>query len=102
MMMKKISQKTVRTLKVASVIGVLLVLSITFTVYAEVSDFALYWWSVDGGGESSQGGNYTLIGTIGQSDAGAMSAGDYTLHGGFWPGGALLEQVKLYLPLVMR
>jgi hypothetical protein len=102
MMMKKISQKTVRTLKVASVIGVLLVLSITFTVYAEVAEFVINWWTVDGGGDSSQGGDYTLYGTIGQSDAGAMSGGGYTLHGGFWPGGALLEQVKLYLPLVMR
>jgi len=100
--MKKISQKTVRTIKVASVIGVLLVLSITLTVYAEGSDFVIKWWSADGGGDSSQGGNYTLIGTSGQSDAGEMSGGGYTLHGGFWPGGALLEQVKLYLPLVMR
>lgn len=100
--MKKISQKTVRTLKVASLIGVLLLLSIAFTVYAEGSDLALYWWSVDGGGDSSQGGDYTLIGTIGQSDAGAMRGGVYTLHGGFWPGGALVEQVELFLPLVMR
>jgi len=100
--MKKISQKTVRTLKVASVIGVLLVLSITFTVFAEVSDFVLNWWTVDGGGGLSQGGDYTLYGTIGQSDAGAMSGGDYTLHGGFWPGGALVEQVELFLPLVIR
>jgi hypothetical protein len=101
-MMKKISLKTVRTIKVASVIGVLLVLSITFTVYAEVAEFVINWWSVDGGGDSSQGGGYTLYGTIGQSDAGAMSEGDYTLHGGFRPGGALLERVELYLPLVMQ
>ena len=77
-------------------------LSIAFTVYSEVSDFVINWWSVDGGGDSSQGGDYTLNGTIGQSDTGAASGGGYTLHGGFWPGGALLQQFKLYLPLIMR
>ncbi len=101
-MMKKISQKTVRTIKLASVIGVLLVLSITFNVYAGVAEFAIQWWSVDGGGDSSQGGGYTLYGTIGQSDAGAMSGGDYTLYSGFLPGGTLLERVELYLPLVIQ
>ena len=100
--MKKISQNTARTLKVASVIGALLVLSITFTVYAEVAGFVINWWSVDSGGDSSQGGGYTLYGTIGQSDAGAMSGGGYTLHGGFRPGGVLTQQVELYLPLVMH
>jgi hypothetical protein len=101
-MKKKISQKTIRTLKVASLLGALLLLSIAFTVYSEVSEFVINWWSVDGGGDSSQGGNYTLTGTVGQSDTGAASGGGYTLHGGFWPGGALLQQFKLYLPLVMR
>ena len=101
-MKNKISQKTLRTIKVASLLGALLLLSIAFTVYSEVSDFVVNWWSVDGGGDSSQGGDYTLNGTIGQSDTGAASGGGYTLHGGFWSGGALLQQFKLYLPLVMR
>ncbi len=77
-------------------------LSIAFMVNAGVPEFVINWWTVDGGGGLSQGGNYTLLGTSGQPDASAMSAGGYTLHGGFWPGGALLEQVELYLPLVMR
>jgi len=31
---------------------------------------------------------YALVGTIGQSDAGAMQAGNggYVVRGGFWPG----------------
>ena len=81
---------------------VILLLSITFTVYAGVAEFVINWWSVDGGGDSSQGGDYTLIGTIGQPDAGAMSGGNYTLYGGFLPGGTLLERVELYLPLVIQ
>jgi len=44
------------------------------------------WFSVDGGGGTSRGGPYTLSGTIGQPEVGAMNGGAYTLEGGFWPG----------------
>ncbi len=39
---------------------------------------------MDGGGGTSTGGVYSVTGTIGQPDAGAMSGGNYTLQGGFW------------------
>jgi hypothetical protein len=39
---------------------------------------------VDGGGGTSTGGVYTVSGTIGQPDAGAMGGGNFTLEGGFW------------------
>jgi hypothetical protein len=42
------------------------------------------WFSVDGGGGTSGGGQFTLSGTAGQPDAGDMTGGGYTLHGGFW------------------
>jgi hypothetical protein len=60
--------------------------------------------SVDGGGYTfSTGGGYTLGGTIGQPDAGALIGGGYTLGGGFWGGGALSGQsYPVYLPLVRR
>lgn len=45
--------------------------------------YDLSWQTVDGGGQSD-GSTYTLTGAVGQSDAGAMSDGNYTLHGGFW------------------
>jgi len=32
-------------------------------------------------------GQYIVTGTVGQPDAGVMSAGQYELLGGFWPGG---------------
>jgi hypothetical protein len=47
-------------------------------------NFSLDWFSVDGGGGTSTGGVYTVSGSIGQPDAGAMSGGNYTLQGGFW------------------
>ena len=50
--------------------------------------YTIDWYTVDGGGGTSTGGNYTLSGTIGQSDAAitTLSGGGYTLDGGFWPG----------------
>jgi hypothetical protein len=47
--------------------------------------FDLSWWTVDGGGHTAtSGGNYTLGGTTGQADAGALAGGNYSLSGGFW------------------
>lgn len=61
--------------------------------------YALDRWAV-GGGHSS-GGDYALTGTFGQSGAGALSNGDYTLGSGFW-GGEGAAQYRVYLPLVLR
>ena len=46
-------------------------------------NYSIDWYSIDGGGGTSTGGNYSLTGTIGQADAGTMSGGNYTLTGGF-------------------
>jgi len=50
------------------------------------AQFAIDWFTLDGGGGVSSGGNFSLTGTIGQPDVGALSGGTYTLQGGFWPG----------------
>jgi hypothetical protein len=63
----------------------------------------LSWNTVDGGGCTfCRGGGYTLSGTAGQPDAGAMTGGGFTLGGGFWRGGGLTWRYLLYLPLTMR
>jgi hypothetical protein len=49
-----------------------------------LGQFAIPWHTIDGGGGTSTGGVYSVSGTIGQPDAGAMSGGPFTLHGGFW------------------
>ena len=41
-------------------------------------------FTIDGGGGTSGGGQLTLRDTAGQPDAGVMTGGAYTLHGGFW------------------
>jgi hypothetical protein len=62
----------------------------------------LPWWTADGGGGLSQGGDFTLHGTAGQPDAGSMQGGDYALSGGFWAGGGGKALLKVYLPLTQK
>jgi hypothetical protein len=65
----------------------LAVLSAVCVGAAAAGDFALDWFSVDGGGEMlCTGGSFELYGTIGQPDAGVMTGGDVELICGFWPG----------------
>ena len=47
------------------------------------AQYAIDWFSLDGGGGTSIGGSFTVIGTIGQADTGTLSGGQYTLQGGF-------------------
>jgi hypothetical protein len=88
----------------SAILALTLVVLISVTVLAETGDgFELSWWTVDNGGGSSSGGDYTLSGTIGQPDVGSMAGGEYTLVGGFWNDAvSSLPQRRLYLPLVNR
>jgi hypothetical protein len=60
-----------------------LLLATALSLHAQ-DNFSLDWWSVDAGGGTSTGGVYSVSGTIGQPDAGAMVGGNFTLQGGFW------------------
>ena len=65
--------------------------------------YDLSWWTADGGGGTSSGGNYSLSGTIGQPDAGPVLSGPgYRLSGGFWFGSGGGVEKKIYLPVVVR
>jgi hypothetical protein len=46
--------------------------------------YSITWYKIAGGGGTSTNGPYSLSGTIGQPDTGAMSGGNYSLTGGFW------------------
>ena len=91
-----------RTLIAAGIVAVLLALA--WVVVAAPADLTLKWWTVDGGGQTqSQGGEYTLGGTVGQPDAGVLTGGEYTLGGGFWRGGVVAAaEYRVYLPIVLR
>lgn len=49
-------------------------------------DFEITKGTIDGGGGTSAGGEFSLTGTIGQPDANAQSSGggEFLLAGGFW------------------
>jgi hypothetical protein len=65
------------------ILGILTIL-LAHTAYAQVNDYAVSWWSVDGGGGVSSGGQFALQATAGQADAAIMDGGTYTLTSGFW------------------
>lgn len=51
--------------------------------------YDLHWNTLSQGGISfAHGGAYRLGGSLGQPDAGRLSAGNYVVNGGFWVGGA--------------
>jgi hypothetical protein len=64
--------------------ALIIVLLLSVAVLNIAAQYAIDWYTLDGGGGQSSGGAYTLQGTIGQPDAGISSGGNYTLHGGFW------------------
>jgi len=66
---------------------------ILLTSSSLLGDYEISWWTVDGGGGQSSGGNYELRGTIGQPDANLQphvfefpDDSYYALAGGYWPG----------------
>jgi len=91
--------RSARMMKILELRIALLLLAVLFALPAS-AQFSIDWFTFDGGGGTSTGGVYTVSGTIGQPDAGAMSGGSYSLAGGFWGGAA--AQYKIYLPVVLR
>lgn len=81
-------------------LGVALALLAGTLAAAPNGTFSIDWWTVDGGGGASSGGAYTLSGTVGQADAGALSGGGLSLQGGFWSGAA--SRSMLYIPAIRR
>ena len=90
--------------RIALIAALALALLAASAVLAAAGEFSIPFWSVDGGGGASRGGEFVLNGSIGQADAGRMSGGDYVLQGGVWGGlPATPEPGRItYLPLVFR
>jgi hypothetical protein len=90
-----------RCLTLVALALVTLALALALPALAQSGDYAIDWYSVDGGGGTSSGGSFTLSGAIGQPEAGVMAGGAFTLTGGFWSDLAA-GNVKVYLPLIQR
>ncbi|HEX3720909.1 MAG TPA: hypothetical protein VH595_23400 [Verrucomicrobiae bacterium] len=64
-------------------IGLVAVLGMALSASAQ--SYSINWYKIAGGGGVSSNGQYSVSGTIGQSDAsGAMTGGQYSVTGGFW------------------
>ena len=74
-------------------IRVSFILMLLLSLSTANGDYSISWYTIDGGGGTSSGGNYSLTGTIGQHDASYSEGGQYELLGGFWPGGLGLDGV---------
>src|SRR5271163_1878921 len=59
-------------------------LLLMLAVTARAQSYSVNWYKIAGGGATSSGGLYSVSGTVGQADAGAMSGAAYSLTGGFW------------------
>jgi len=64
----------------------IIIFSVLILAVPVFGDYDLTWHTIDGGGGTSSGGTYTVMGTIAQHDAAYSSSDDYELFGGFWPG----------------
>lgn len=89
---------------ISALVCIALLLFATASVAAaHLAGYTLPWWTVDSGGGDSSGGGYSLSGTIGQPDAGALTGGNYRLEGGFWGGtGVAVAFQQVFLPLTTK
>ena len=70
---------------------------------SHAQNYSIDWHTIDGGGGTSTAGVYSVSGTTGQSDAGMLTGGSYTVAGGFWgivsavqtPGAPLLSIARI-------
>jgi len=74
------------------------VLLIAGTLAGHAQSYSIDWFTIDGGGGTSSGGNFAVTGTIGQPDAGTRKGGGFMLSGGFW--GALIPVQETGAPFL--
>ena len=87
-----------------AVVIILVLFILASVALAQVSaNYDLSWHVIAGGGGRMEGGNHSVLGTIGQPVAGPMSGSSYTLDSGFWGRRVTAGQNhEIYLPLVLR
>jgi len=80
-----------KNIRIASIARLAVSTILLFTLVESIANgqYEISWYTIDGGGGRSTGGQYTITGTIGQPDAAYSSGGNYEILGGFWPGGPL-------------
>ena len=61
--------------------------------------YSVSWYTFDDGGGVSSSPAYTVMGTIGQPDAGSHTSTSYNLTGGFW---AWVARYLSFEPLIKK
>lgn len=49
-----------------------------------IADYSIKWYTIDGGGMQSKGGQFVVTGTIAQPDAGYHEGDSLHIEGGYW------------------
>ncbi len=88
-MNKKLKKR--RLLGYKKILILLLTIISTVVISQEIN-----WFSIDGGGGISSNGNTQLIGVIGQSDTGRMSADGISISSGYLPLSAASTQDPIF------
>jgi hypothetical protein len=86
-------------------VGMLVILSLTAVVWAQVStNFDLSWYILADGGGERQSANYLVQDTLGEWVGDTSSCGWHKVQTGFWYGvvPAPPIQCKVYLPLTLK
>lgn len=65
---------------------VLLLILVSATVATRAATLDLSWYTIDGGGGTSTGGSFEVVGSIAQPDPGLLIGGTFELQGGYWTG----------------
>lgn len=79
-------------LKVIPLVFLGLALLLASVTLAQTGAYDVSWFTIAGGGGSSQGGRYGVSDTLGQPAASSSSGGPYSVQDGFWAG--ITEQVS--------
>lgn len=71
---------------VTSTLAIVALAASALTLGQSGGEFEITKSTIDGGGGTSSGGEFSLTGTIGQHDAGTqiLRGGEFSLAGGFW------------------
>ena len=78
---------------------VILVAGMAASAALATGGYEVSWYTYDGGGGISSSPAYTVMGTIGQPDAGAHSGTGFSLTGGFW---TWLARYLSFAPLIRK
>jgi hypothetical protein len=87
MQIQNAPEASMHHLKITRAIAIILLTAAVTTVPQRSNAQSVDWFTVDSGGGTSTGGNYSVSGTIAQVDADPLhpaSGGNFELTGGFW------------------